>query len=104
MAAAVEQAVLVLPVDYDEQSAFETPSRGYLSGASVRFADGRSYAVFFIDPVRLQQDLEGEAKWGRPYFAEPNLIVLPEVTEQAMRTAVEELAKNGFFQHLKPLT
>ena len=103
MATATEPAVLVLPEDYDERRAYETPLRGYLEGATVRLADGSRYPVFFYDPVRLGQDLEEYAKLGRPFLAEPNLIVLPEVTEEAMRAAVEALARQGFFQQLKPL-
>lgn len=103
MATATENAVLLMPEDYDEQSEFETPFRGYLEGASVRLADGSRFAVVFYDPVRLRQTLEDYARLGRPFFAEPNLIVLPRVVETAMRTAVEELARQGFFQKLKPL-
>ncbi len=103
MATGAEGAVLLMPEDYDERSAFETPFRGYLEGASVRLTDGSRYAVVFYDPVRLGQDLEECVKLGRPFFAEPNLIVLPEITEKAMRAAVEELARQGFFQQLKPL-
>ncbi len=103
MATATEPAVLVLPEDYDERSAYETPSRGYLEGATVLLADGSRYSVYFYDPVRLGQDLEECAKIGRPFLAEPNMIVLPEVTEPAMRTAVEQLARQGYFQQLKPL-
>ena len=103
MATATELADLVLPDDYDERSAYETPLRGYLEGATVRLVDGSRYSVYFYDPVRLAQDLEEYAKLGRPFLAEPNLIVLPEVTEQAMRAAVERLAREGFFHKLKPL-
>ena len=81
--------------DYEEASA---------KGASVRLADGACYALAFYDPVRLSQTLEDDAGSGRPFFAEPNLIVLPEVTEAAMRRAVEQLAQQGFFQKLKPLS
>jgi hypothetical protein len=103
MPAVEEQAVLELPAWFDEQSAYETPHRGYLDGAVVRLADGSRYPVTFYDPVRLGQDLEVEAACGRPYIAERNLIVLPEVTVEAMRAAVEALARQGYFQHLKPL-
>ena len=85
MATAAENAVLLMPEDYDARSAFETPLRGYLEGATIRLADGSRYSVFFYDPVRLGQDLEEETKWDRPFIAEPNLIVLPEVTEVTMR-------------------
>jgi hypothetical protein len=36
---------------------------------------------------------------GRPYYAEPGLIVLPEVTTEAIRQAVSGLLRDGYFQH-----
>ena len=98
------KAVVLFPEDFDEQSAFETPSRGYLSHSIVQLPDGTRYPVFFIDPVRLRQEMEIDAQSGEPFFAEVNMIVLPEVTLERIRTAVETLAEQGFFQHLKPLS
>jgi hypothetical protein len=54
--------------------------------------------------VRLAQDLEEEAKWDRPYVAEPGLVVVPTVTRAAMSQAVEQLASTGYFAHLRPTT
>jgi hypothetical protein len=93
--------VVRFPEDYDAQSEFETPHRGYLSGVRVEFDDGRSYRVFFYDPVRLKQDLEAEASIGRPCLAEAGMIILPEVTTEAIRAAVSRLVREGFFEHLK---
>jgi hypothetical protein len=99
--AVVEKSISVLfPADYDSQSEFETPLRGYLSEVTVEL-DGSRYQLFFIDPVRLGQELQSNIDSGRLYFAEPNLIVLPEVTTEGIRKAVEGLARDGFFQHLK---
>ena len=103
MATVPERPVLVLPEHWDERAAFETPLRGYLEGAVVQLADGARYSVYFYDPVRLGQDLADHVRLGRPFFAEPNLIVVPEVTEAAMQAAVEKLAGEGYFQHLKSL-
>jgi hypothetical protein len=41
---------------------------------------------------------------GKPYYTEPALVVLPEVTSEAIRKAVPDLIEVGFFQHLKPIT
>ena len=103
MATIMENAVLIMPEDYDERAAFETPSKGWFGGACVRLPDGACLPLFFIDPVRLGQELADDTARGQPFFAERNLIVLNEVTESTMRAAVEELARQGFFQHLKPL-
>jgi hypothetical protein len=99
-----EQSVLEVPESFGEQAAYETLCRGFFAGAIVRVADGSRYPVCFYDPIRLGQDLEEEARVGRPYIAERNLIVLPEVTVEAMRAAVETLALQGYFDHAKPLT
>jgi hypothetical protein len=103
MSAATDEAVILFPEDYDEQSAYETPLRGYLSDVIVRLADGSRYQLFFIDPVRLQQELADHVRAGRPFFTEPNLVVLPEVTTAAICKAVEGLRKEEAFRQLKPL-
>jgi hypothetical protein len=86
--------------DCDERAAFELPMKGWLS-TQLEFEDGRRYSVYFSDPIRLQQDLEGLVASGSPCFAEPGLIVLPEVTVDAIRDTVQFLWKQGFFKELK---
>jgi hypothetical protein len=100
MAVAEKGITILFPSDYDSQSEFETPMRGYLSEVEVEL-DGFRCRLFFIDPVRLEQELKSNVDNGRSYFTEPNLIILPEVTTEAIRKAIEGLAKDGFFQHLK---
>jgi hypothetical protein len=65
--------------------------------------EGRLYPLFFYDAIRLQQDLEESSKHGRPFVAEPGMIVLREITLDAMKRAVEQLGREGFFDHLTPL-
>jgi hypothetical protein len=60
--------------------------------------------VFFYDAVRLAQDLEEEAKAGRPFIAEPGLIVLERVTLANMEKAVRELYAQGFFDAFQVIT
>jgi hypothetical protein len=103
MAQVMSQVRVLFPADFDEQSEFETPSRGYLSEVIAELDDGTRFQLFFIDPVRLQQELKMDADNGQPYFAEPNLIVLPRVTVAAIHDAVSGLLQQGYFQHLKPL-
>jgi hypothetical protein len=51
----------------------------------------------------LTQGLEGLTRHGDPYFVDPKLIVVPEVTIGAIRAVVERLAIHGSFKQLKPL-
>ena len=102
MATTVTAPAFLFPQDYDPQSEFETPSRGYLGDVTVQFSEGTCYRLYFIDAARLQQNLNDEVALGRPYFAEPNMVVLPEVTTQAVRDAVRKLWIGGFFERLLP--
>jgi hypothetical protein len=103
MSAQTDRFTILFPADFDAQSEFEMPSRGYVSDVVVQLEDGARYPVFFIDPVRLQQDLEASVNCGKACLAEVNLIILPEVTVASIHKAVEELLGEGFFQHVKPL-
>jgi hypothetical protein len=94
---------IIFPEWYDARCEYETPFKGYLSDVEVRLEDGSRYKVYFIDPARLQQTLEEDAASGRPYYAEPGLIVLPEVTTQAIRQAIHGLLRDGYFRHLKSI-
>jgi hypothetical protein len=69
--------------------------------AQVETKDGTRLPLYFCDPVRLQQDLEEEVKLGRSYFAEPGLVVLPEVPAEAIEATVQALNERGFFAHLQ---
>ena len=86
-----------------ESVAWQFTAKGFYSGAEVELADGSRYQVFFYDPVRLSHDLQAEAEAGRPYVAEPGMIVIPEITEANMRFAIERLHEEGWFKHLQPI-
>jgi len=103
MATSTARPTIDFPEGYHDRRELETPAKGWLGDVVVRFEEGPRYKVFFYDPVRLQQDLAAEAESGRPYVAEPGLIVLPEVSTESIRKAVEQLAGEGFFDELRPL-
>jgi hypothetical protein len=94
---------IVFPQWYDARCEAETPSKGYLSDVEVHLEDGRRYKLYFTDPVRLQQTLEDDNAQGKTYYTEPGLIVLPEVTTEAIQQAIPGLLRDGYFRHLTPL-
>jgi hypothetical protein len=93
---------LVFHASHNERTKAEMTLKGYVSHVWVETGPDVRYSVFFYDPVRLGQDLEAEARLGQPYIAEPGMIILPEVTEQAMAEAVVALHATGYFSHLLP--
>ncbi|HEY7311546.1 MAG TPA: hypothetical protein VH643_19440 [Gemmataceae bacterium] len=94
---------IVFPEWYDARCEHETPFKGYLSDVVVRLEDGARYKLYFIDPVRLRQTLEEEATLGKRYYTEPGLVVVPEVTTQAIQQVIPGLLRDGYFQTLKPM-
>jgi hypothetical protein len=103
MTAQTTPFTIVFPDWYDARSEYETPFKGYLSDVEVRLEDGSRYKLFFSDPVRLHQTLDEDAASGRPYYAEPGLVVVPEVTTQAIQQVIPHLLRDGYFQSLKPI-
>lgn len=90
--------------EFSEQDAFEAQGRGYLSHVMVELEKGCLYPICFYDVVRLQQDLAESSKHGRPFIADPGMIVVEEISLETMEHAIERLWDEGFFEHLTPVT
>ena len=103
MANALGNFTICFPEGYDDRLEFETPSKGYLRDVVVRLEHGARYKLFFIDPRRLEQDLQADMANGLRYYAEPGMVVLPEVNTQTVCEAVSGLWRDNFFRYLKPL-
>ena len=87
---------IVFAREFSDMDVMEALHRGCLSHVMVEI-DGRGlYPVFFYDAVRLCQDLESSAEQGDEFLAESGMIVLKEVTPEAMQLAAEGLFKQGF--------
>jgi hypothetical protein len=90
---------LIFKEQFDERLAFDIAQKGWCGIAVVELPEGGRVDVSFYDPTRLAQDLETDTKAGHPYIAEPGLIVVPEVTLPYMEAAVEQLYRQGYFEH-----
>ena len=95
---------LTFKYGWDERDEVETPMKGCRSDGIVLCEDGKAYSVYFIDPIRLEQDLEAEVECGSPFLAPPGLIVLPELTRSAMESAIAPLWKQRYFGALERLS
>jgi hypothetical protein len=94
-------ATLTFSCEIDERVEWEIGQKGYFEHATVRLPEGTNVPVCFWDPVRLSQDLKTDLQQGRKCLAQPGMIILPKVTVDNMRAAVEELYQRGYFKHLK---
>jgi hypothetical protein len=100
----VEGGRVHFPEWYDERGEWEAESKGWLQGVEFVSADGHRYPLFFYDPVRLTQDLEGVPGYRPVVLAEPGMVVVPGVTRDAILRAIPELVARRFFECLRPLT
>jgi hypothetical protein len=95
---------LIFTCDFDAREEWEAEKKGYFTSAAVQLPDGTKVPVCFWDPVRLSQELEMELKWGGTCFSEPGMIVIPKVTVENMKAAVEELFRKSYFDRLLSLS
>jgi hypothetical protein len=103
MSIPVQALSIHLPDGFDAQSEFEMPFRGYLPDVIVELVDGTRHRLTFVDLSRLEQTLEDNVSIGRPYYVEPGLVVLPEVTLATIEKAVHGLLEEGYFdRHRAP--
>jgi len=103
MASVTDRYAILFPEDFDERAEHEMRLKGWFGGVVVELQNGSRFELTFFDPVRMHQELSHSAQTGNPYFAEPNLVILPEVTSESIHKAVEGLVRDKFFEHLKPL-
>jgi hypothetical protein len=102
MSTHVQPFTITFPEGYDAQAEFEAPFRGYLPDVIVQLEDGSRRRLSFIDPARLGQNLFSNAQNGRAYYAEPGLVILPEVSTEAIHKAVHGLWEDGYFTSSGP--
>ena len=101
MSTDLQPYTLSFPRGYDAQAQFEAPFRGYLRNVIVEMEDGARHQLSFIDMVRLEQNLADNGRMGHPYYTEPGLVILPEVSTEAIHLAVQGLWDEGYFRPMK---
>jgi hypothetical protein len=84
----------------NEQEAFQ---REYRGDVIVELGDGRRFKVIFLTPHRIAQELERMSEFGQPHFVEPSMIVVPDVTTEAIVRAINALSYEEFFDELVPI-
>ena len=64
--------------------------------------DGSRYRLSFVDLGNIKMGLSGEGD-DAGHFAEPGMVAVQEISESIIRSAVNKLAKKGYFANLVPL-
>lgn len=93
---------LVFAHDVDDR---DIAPRGYRGDATVEFASGEVFPLYFYEPTAVREELDGRTKWefGR-FVAEPGLVIIPEISVANMKSVVAQLIDIGYFAHYKPIT
>lgn len=99
-----DKFTIQFPAWYDELAETEMYNQGRLTGVVVQLADGRRYPLAFMDSVRVKDEAHERFEQGQACLTEPGLVIVPEVTREAMVRAVAHLLEIGYFDHLKPMT
>ena len=102
MSTRLQPYTLSFPQGYDEQAEFEPPFRGYLPGVIVELEDGARHRHSFIDLVRLEQGLADNAVRAIRTTPKRGLVVVPEVSTEAIQLAVQGLWDEGYFHLSQP--
>jgi len=90
-------AVVKFPTGFCAVDEWEMERKGFVY-AFLEFQDGRRYPVMFINPVRLQQDVEDTLKSGLNYYFEQGLVVVSDVTMSVIKSVLPSLIRNGFLE------
>jgi hypothetical protein len=65
--------------------------------------DGARYLLSFVDPGNVRMGLESSDPDTVNCFAEPGMVVVQQITENHIRSAVDQLVKRRFFDTLVPI-
>jgi hypothetical protein len=103
MSAPPEKFTLQFPAWYDELAEMDVFNKSHLSGVAVALLDGRRYPLCFVDSVYLCEEGHEWFEQGHACFAEPGLVIVPQVTREAMQRAVARLLKTHACVHSRPL-
>jgi hypothetical protein len=95
---------LVFPPKYGERDLGEDRERGYVSHVLAEVGGARLYPVFFYTLDRLGGELRECTRQGEPFIAETGMIVLQDISLEAMQDAVQRLCNIGYFEYMVPIT
>lgn len=85
----------------DERSRDESKESGFRGDVNVEIL-GANYQLFVYDVNSFVQEIESEINTNNFYDFAPNMIIVPEVTNEYIIFTINKLYENGFFSKLVP--
>ena len=90
-------------LDKSELKEFDSINRGYRGDIYIK--EGNDYYnLNFYDIVRLKQDFEQEIKYYGIFSPDPNIIIVNEVNEGEIKSAIKNLNKIKYFDQIKAIS
>ena len=93
---------LILPGEGNDPELWDANARGYCSHVMVRFNNGQTFRLDFHEPIRLHQEIGGDVVQQKEVWAQPELIILPEITLGGIVQAVLFLESKNYFAKRVP--
>jgi hypothetical protein len=76
--------------------------KGYYH-AIVECPDGHQYEVTFYDDARAYSHLYHRTQVGKPWYSQPSLVIVDQVTEEVTEEVLAALWEEGWFSYLEPV-
>ncbi|MEK3685848.1 hypothetical protein [Paenibacillus sp. FSL R10-2736] len=93
-------SIRVFYLEDTELAEFEAYNKGYRNDVYVKISNDL-FNIKVYDIVRLKQDFELESESSGYYLVEPNLIIVKEVTKEAIDFVVKKLYEQKYFESIK---
>lgn len=93
-------SISVFYLEDTELAEFEASNKGYRNDIYVKILNDL-FNIKVYDIVRLKQDFELESESYGYYSVEPNLIIVKEVTKEAIEFVVKKLYEQKYFESIK---
>ncbi|AIQ29239.1 MULTISPECIES: hypothetical protein [unclassified Paenibacillus] len=93
-------SISVFYLEDTELAEFEASNKGYRNDVYVMILNDL-FNIKVYDIVRLKQDFELESESYGYYSVEPNLIIVKEVTKEAIEFVVKKLYEQKYLESIK---
>ena len=88
--------------DDTELAEIEAKDRGYRCDVVVE-TDKKKYKVYITSMIRLQQDFDASQQYYGYYCADPNMLLVEDVTKEEIEKVIKAVFEEKYFEKLDKL-